>query len=103
MVDPLIGPLFFGSTSPVDLPTQGSTVTYTFANVGDAPMTWTASASAPFTVDATAGTMAAGEQVTLTIGLDSTAAPNVLDGTLVIGTDRGRFTIALRSAPPPPA
>ena len=102
-VDPLIGPLFFGSTSPVDLPTEGSTVTYTFANVGDAPMPWTASTSAPFTVDATAGTAAAGEPVTLTIGLDSTAAPDDQDGTLVIGTDRGRFTIALRSAPPPPA
>lgn len=100
-VDPAIGPLFFGSTSPIEFPTATAMVTYTFANVGDTPMAWTATVSPPFVLDATAGSAPVGEAVTLTVGVDPAAA-EALDGALVIGTDRGSFTIALRSVPPTP-
>jgi hypothetical protein len=76
-------------------------VAYTFANVGDAPMTWAATATPPFVADLATGTLLPGTQVTLfithgPITQDPALPVDEATGALDLVTDGGDFVIDLR-------
>jgi RNA polymerase sigma factor (sigma-70 family) len=96
-----IGPVFFGSSEPIVFADPATTVAYTFANVGDAPMTWAATATPPFVADLAKGTLLPGTQVTLfithgPITQDPALPVDEATGALDLVTDGGDFVIELR-------
>jgi hypothetical protein len=86
---PTIGPLFFGSSAPLVVARDTAPTPYVFANVGDAPLTWSATTTGPFVVEPLDGVVEPGGTSTILLASTSptSAGPLVDVGVLVLSTD----------------
>jgi len=95
------GPLFQGSTNPSVFPAGTPTLAYTFSNVGDEAMSWTAAAAAPFGVTASAGLLLPGQAMTLSVSFNVGLPPGDSRGILDLNTTGGDIDIDLVVTSPP--